>query len=664
MVKAMHAAGIEVILDVVYNHTAEGNHLGPTLSFKGIDNPAYYRLVEDDQRYYMDYTGTGNSLNVRHPHSLQLIMDSLRYWVTEMHVDGFRFDLASDAGPRVLRRRPARDVLRARAAGPGRQPGEADRRAVGHRPRRLPGRQLPAAVDRVERRLPRHRPRLLARRAVARRVRLAGSPAPPTSTSTPAAARSRASTSSPPTTASRCATWCPTTRSTTRPTARTTTTARATTGPGTTASRGRPTTPRSSAARAREQRNFLATLLLSQGVPMLLHGDELGRTQDGNNNTYAQDSEISWVHWDRGRQAAGRVHRRGRRGCGSEHPTFRRKRFFTGSTGAHRRPTASGSTTSSGCTSTAGRWRTTTGRAGRRRSGCTSTATASPASTPAAQRIVDDHFLLYFNADGPAEVTLPPDEYADAWDVVIDTGGSADDDRTARRRARRFRCETAACVVLREHSEPEAEPDHSVAASVAAQAAGRGVTRDAGPDQHLPAADHRGVRPVRGRRGGCPTCTTSASTGSTSRRCSRPSPAATTGTTWSRTTAIDPARGGAEGLAALSAEARRLGHGRARRHRAQPRRRRHPAENAWWWDLLAHGRESAHADCLRRRLGRRRRPDPDPGASATTTLEDGRIDTSRSPTASCATTTTASRSRPARDDARPDTSTTASTTSS
>ena len=95
MVKAMHAAGIEVILDVVYNHTAEGNHLGPTLSFKGIDNPAYYRLVEDDQRYYMDYTGTGNSLNVRHPHSLQLIMDSLRYWVTEMHVDGFRFDLAS-----------------------------------------------------------------------------------------------------------------------------------------------------------------------------------------------------------------------------------------------------------------------------------------------------------------------------------------------------------------------------------------------------------------------------------------------------------------------------------------------------------------------------------------------------------------------------------------
>ena len=141
--------------------------------------------------YYMDYTGTGNSLNVRHPHSLQLIMDSLRYWVTEMHVDGFRFDLAVDPGPRVLRRRPAVHVLRTRAAGPGRLPGQADRRAVGRRPRRLPGRQLPAAVDGVERQVPRHRPRLLARRAGdARRVRLAGSPARPTSTSTPAAARS------------------------------------------------------------------------------------------------------------------------------------------------------------------------------------------------------------------------------------------------------------------------------------------------------------------------------------------------------------------------------------------------------------------------------------------------------------------------------------------
>ncbi len=95
MVKALHKAGIEVILDVVYNHTAEGNHLGPTLSFRGIDNAGYYRLVDDDRRYYMDTTGTGNSLLMRHPHVLQMIMDSLRYWVLDMHVDGFRFDLAA-----------------------------------------------------------------------------------------------------------------------------------------------------------------------------------------------------------------------------------------------------------------------------------------------------------------------------------------------------------------------------------------------------------------------------------------------------------------------------------------------------------------------------------------------------------------------------------------
>jgi glycogen operon protein len=95
MVRALHEAGFEVILDVVYNHTAEGNHLGPTLSLRGIDNPAYYRLTPENPRFYMDYTGTGNSLNMRHPHVLQLIMDSLRYWVTEMHVDGFRFDLAA-----------------------------------------------------------------------------------------------------------------------------------------------------------------------------------------------------------------------------------------------------------------------------------------------------------------------------------------------------------------------------------------------------------------------------------------------------------------------------------------------------------------------------------------------------------------------------------------
>ena len=178
MVRTLHRAGIEVILDVVYNHTAEGNHLGPTLSFRGIDNQAYYRLVAGDPQHYYDTTGTGNSLNVRHHESLRLIMDSLRYWVTEMHVDGFRFDLASAPGPGVPRGRPAGRVLRPGQPGPGGQPGQADRRAVGRRRGRLPGRRVPAAVDGVERQVPRHGARLLARRAgQPRRVRRRGSPA-------------------------------------------------------------------------------------------------------------------------------------------------------------------------------------------------------------------------------------------------------------------------------------------------------------------------------------------------------------------------------------------------------------------------------------------------------------------------------------------------------
>ena len=151
MVRSFHEAGIEVILDVVYNHTAEGNHLGPTINFRGIDNAAYYRLLDGDLKLYKDFTGTGNSLNARHPHTLQLIMDSLRYWVLDMHVDGFRFDLASTLAREFYDVDRLIGVLRSGAAGSGGQPGQADRRTVGHRRGRLPGRQLPRFVDRVER---------------------------------------------------------------------------------------------------------------------------------------------------------------------------------------------------------------------------------------------------------------------------------------------------------------------------------------------------------------------------------------------------------------------------------------------------------------------------------------------------------------------------------
>ena len=174
MVKALHEADIEVILDVVYNHTAEGNQIGPTLAFRGIDNAAYYRLVDEDQAHYYDTTGTGNSLLMRHPHVLQLIMDSLRYWVTEMHVDGFRFDLAATLARQfhevdrlsaffdLVQQDPV--VSQVKLIAEPWDVGDGGYQ-VGN---------FPPAVDRVERQVPRHGPRLLAGRAGdPRRVRLA-----------------------------------------------------------------------------------------------------------------------------------------------------------------------------------------------------------------------------------------------------------------------------------------------------------------------------------------------------------------------------------------------------------------------------------------------------------------------------------------------------------
>ena len=290
--------GIEVILDVVYNHTAEGNQLGPMLSFRGIDNPTYYRLVPDNPRYYMDYTGTGNTLNVRHPQVLKLIMDSLRYWVQEMHVDGFRFDLAAALARELHDVDRLVGVLRHHQSGPGDLAGEADRRALGRGRGRLSGGQVSRCCGRNG------TANIATRCAATGRATTASSPiwaiaspAAAISISTTAASRTPASTSSPPTTASRWTTWSATTKSTTRPTAKITATAPTTTTPGTWASKGRPTIPRSSTARERQKRNLLATLLLSQGVPMICGGDEIGRTQHGNNNAYCQDNEISWYDW-------------------------------------------------------------------------------------------------------------------------------------------------------------------------------------------------------------------------------------------------------------------------------------------------------------------------------------------------------------------------------
>ncbi len=187
LVRRLHDAGIEVILDVVYNHTGEGNQMGPTLSFRGIDNASYYRLLPDNPRHYIDDTGTGNSLNLQHPRVLQMVMDSLRYWVGVMHVDGFRFDLATTLGREPHGFERPRAFLRCHAPGPAARPRQADRRALGHRPGRLSARQLRAALGRMERPLPGHGAPVLARRcrrpagAGVAPVRLGGSLRPPTS---------------------------------------------------------------------------------------------------------------------------------------------------------------------------------------------------------------------------------------------------------------------------------------------------------------------------------------------------------------------------------------------------------------------------------------------------------------------------------------------------
>ena len=240
--------------------------------------------MPDDPRHYMDFTGTGNSLNPVHPSVLRLIMDSLRYFVIDCHVDGFRFDLASALAREfydvdrlsaffdTIHQDPVLSQVKLIAepwdVGPG-----------GYQVGNFP--VLWSEWNGVYRDTMRDFWRAPGQR---RPVRRAPRPARPTCTSPTGATRSPRSTSSPLTTASRCATSSPTTRSTTRPTSRTTATAPTTTAPGTAASRARPTTPRSSRCARRQQRNFLTTLFVSQGTPMLLGGDELNRTQGGNNN--------------------------------------------------------------------------------------------------------------------------------------------------------------------------------------------------------------------------------------------------------------------------------------------------------------------------------------------------------------------------------------------
>ncbi|MGB0909008.1 MAG: glycogen debranching protein GlgX [Nitrospirales bacterium] len=331
MVKTLHDAGIEVILDVVYNHTAEGNHLGPTLSFRGIDNASYYRLVPDNSRYYMDYTGCGNTLNVRHPRTLQLIMDSLRYWVCEMHVDGFRFDLASalarelhdvdrlsaffdiihqdpvlsqvkliaepwdlgEGGYQVGNFPPGwaewngkyRDDIRQYWKGDGGLLGEMAHRLSGSSDLYgASGRQPYASINFVT-----------AHDGFTLHDLVSYNDKHNEANGEENRDGSDDNLS-----------WnC------------------GVEGPTEDLAIGE--------LRERQKRNFLATLLLSQGIPMLCGGDEYGRTQGGNNNAYCQDNEVSWFDWSFTKpQQQLREFTQLLIHLKKTHPVFRRRRFFQG----------------------------------------------------------------------------------------------------------------------------------------------------------------------------------------------------------------------------------------------------------------------------------------------------------------------------------------------
>ncbi|MBK6972492.1 MAG: glycogen debranching protein GlgX [Sterolibacteriaceae bacterium] len=331
MVKSLHSAGIEVILDVVYNHTAEGNQLGPTLSLRGIDNVAYYRLVADDRRYYMDYTGCGNTLNLRHPRVLQLLMDSLRYWVLDMHVDGFRFDLASALARElhavdrlgaffdIIRQDPVisqvkliaepwdlgeggyqvgnfpvgwtewndryRDSMREFWKGHGGLIGETATRITGSSDLYETGGRKPhASINFITSHDGFTLTDLVSYDHKHNEANLEDNRDGNDNNQS-----------------WNCGVEGPT------------------------------DDPEINALRARQCRNFIATLLLSQGVPMLLAGDEMGRTQRGSNNAYCQDNEISWIDWSMTPERSDLlafVQRMLR--IRQEHQVFRRRNFFQG----------------------------------------------------------------------------------------------------------------------------------------------------------------------------------------------------------------------------------------------------------------------------------------------------------------------------------------------
>ncbi len=417
MVKEMHKAGIEVILDVVYNHTAEGNHMGPMLSFKGIDNAAYYRLAADNPRHYTDYTGTGNSLNMRHPHVLQLIMDSLRYWVTEMHVDGFRFDLAAtlarelhdvdrlsaffdliqqdpivsqvkliaepwdvgEGGYQVGNFPPQwsewngkyRDTARDFWRGQDQTMGEFALRFTGSSDLyERTGRRPFASINFVT-----AHDGFTMRDLVSYNEKHNDANG---EENRDGESHNRS--------------W-----------------NRGAEGPTDNEDVNR--------LRERQTRNFLATLFLSQGVPMLLGGDEVGRTQQGNNNAYCQDNEISWYDWEHAdenlldfvRSLAQFRHK---------HAVFRRRRWFQGRAIRGSEVSDIGWFTPGGEEMSEEHWRQGFAKS----LGVFLNGQGIPTSNSRGERVVDDSFYVLFNAHSEAiEFVLPNGAWGKRWSVVLDT---------------------------------------------------------------------------------------------------------------------------------------------------------------------------------------------------------------------------------------------------
>ncbi len=453
MVRALHEAGIEVILDVVYNHTAEGNHMGPTLSMRGIDNGAYYHLVDDDKRYYMDYTGTGNSLNVRHPHTLQLIMDSLRYWVTEMHVDGFRFDLASTLAREfydvdrlatffeLVQQDPTVSQVKLIAepwdVGPGGY-------QVGNFPPQWTEwngkyrdtvrdywRGEPATLDEFASRLTGSADlyEQTGRRPVASiNFVIAHDGFTLRDLVSYNEKHNEANGEDNNDGESHNRSWnC--------------------------GAEGPTDDKEVNALRARQQRNFLTTLLLSQGVPMIAHGDELGRTQQGNNNVYCQDNELSWVHWD---EADTDLIEFTRTVCAlrAAHPVFRRRRFFSGRT-VRRRGAGPGLPdigwlSPDGSEMTDEDWESGFAKS----LGVYLNGYGIPDRDVRGQRIVDDSFVLFFNAHHePIEFTLPAEEYGQSWLPVIYTADDVNTESKPYDAAAKVTVEARSVMVLQAHAE-------------------------------------------------------------------------------------------------------------------------------------------------------------------------------------------------------------------